>query len=90
MSKHQIPIDGNTIEVTPAQFDAALNWADRTRTKPDRAQYIHVVFPERDNWANGQRRCCAKLVEKGILKGFLYGYVMSSQVRKHLDHYRYQ
>lgn len=91
MSKYQIPIDDeNTVKVTPAQFDAALNWADRTKSEPDRARYIHAVFPERDNWANGQRRCCTKLAEKGVLKGFPYGYVMSSQVREHLERYRYQ
>lgn len=92
MSKYWLPTTGATeIKITPAQWAAAINWMDRQQDEPDRPRHIQEVFPERDNWANGQRRCCRRLVEAGILhRDGDKGYILPPQTRAHLDRYRYR
>ena len=69
MSKYCLPTAGATqSNITPPPWAAAINWMDRQQDQPDCPRHIQEVFPERDAWANGQRRCCYRLAEAGILQ----------------------
>ena len=83
MPWHTMP-GGMQIKLTNAQWDAATTWAIRTFSR-EGPQHILDVFPERDNWANGQRRCCHKLIEKGLLQGTqAEGYTLESTLMQRL------
>lgn len=91
MSKYWLPTQsGREIKVTQAQWATAINWMDRTFNHPLQPYRIRDLFPERDNWANGQRRCCRRLAETGVLLDIDgTGYILPSPTRQHLDRHRY-
>ena len=77
---------GFQVKLTDAQHSAAHNWVSRTLFD-ESPKHIIEVFPERDNWANGQRRCCHKLVELEVLRGTeTEGYTLEPTFRKKLMH----
>ena len=75
---------GFQVQLTHAQLSAAHNWVSRTLFD-ESPKHITQVFPERDNWANGQRRCCHRLVELEVLQGTsAEGYVLEPTLRRKL------
>jgi len=77
--------NGTTVQVTDAQYHTAKEWAWRTFSNPSGHTHPTQIFPARDNVDNGYRRCCRKLIEKGVLRGdSRIGFILDNAVFEHM------